>query len=1030
MGLALCLLPSSRVLAQGATLDSGATMEIVGTGTESLLGGDLTDPENDGDEAAGPEDPSWNWKSITSNDEPGFEGGEFSYNVFDNILAGGNGKWCCNDATEEAPKNITVEFAQPYRLTHFTVSSANDVPDRDPLTWKIQGSNDGITFENIFTHDNDESQWTTVRFQVNKYTLTLPAKPYKFIRFEATRTAGALYQVGEIEYFGLAGLGVPKIEILGKGQAFLIGSDLTDPENDGNEANGPTDPSWNWESITSTNEPGFGGGEFSYNIFDNLVGGGNNKWCCDDPTEANPHRVDVKFRGPVSLRHFTITSGNDARDREPLVWQIAGSNDGVAYTPIFVQNDLTKSIWTDTDQVAKVTLPIPSPNYRYLRFQVSVTAGPLHQLGEIEYFGDFAGLPSIGKATATTNTVSVTITDSATGIVDVTKPRSMKIGGLAVTPVTIAKVADVTTLSYTSPTAFTPGVLLSVEPSVTTVAGLPVTGVRTVRAPYASNINGGGTFVTQHIYPNGSPQMNDADGVLAALEDPSAIPAEDQLTTTTQYIHFNDNVGAPWHEPLSKPFPLFDPDNGGSGPGDRNDFAIRGKAKISIRNAGKCWFICNSDDGFVLKIDDVEIGRAGNRGRGNTVMSVNLTAGLHDLDFIFWERGGGAGCTLYVHMGVSDVAPPENAESYELLRAFPLPGGSPTLGLATVAGNTVSVTIKDSATGIVDITKARSLKIGGVVVTPTTISKTGDLTTLSYTSPTAFGPGVVLSLEPTVTTVAGATVTGTRAIRTPFVSNINAGGTFRTQHIYTRGNPQMNDDVGVLAALDDPSAIPAVDQITANTRYIHFNDNVGAPWHEPLSKPFPLFDPVNGGTGLGDRDDFAIRSKGKISIKNAGKCWFICNSDDGFVLKIDDVEIGRAGNRGRGNTVMSVDLKAGLHDFDFIFWERGGGAGCTVYVHMGVSENAPPESAESYELLQAAPAPAAVTDVITSITPSGNNLVIAFTPTVPAAYKLSRSLNMLTWTTLGDVAVIAGGNITFTTPKPAGEPRAYYRIVK
>ena len=127
---------------------------------------------------------------------------------------------------------------------------------------------------------------------------------------------------------------------------------------------------------------------------------------------------------------------------------------------------------------------------------------------------------------------------------------------------------------------------------------------------------------------------------------------------------------------------------------------------------------------------------------------------------------------------------------------------------------------------------------------------------------------------------------------------------------------------------------------------------------------------------------------------------------------------------------MSVDLKAGLHDFDFIFWERGGGAGCTVYVHMGVSENAPPESAESYELLQAAPAPAAVTDVITSITPSGNNLVIAFTPTVPAAYKLSRSLNMLTWTTLGDVAVIAGGNITFTTPKPAGEPRAYYRIVK
>ena len=77
------------------SLGSGATMEVLGTGTESLLGGDLTDPENDGDELAGESDPSWNWKSISSNNEPGFEGGEFSYNVFDNTLAAGNGKWCC-----------------------------------------------------------------------------------------------------------------------------------------------------------------------------------------------------------------------------------------------------------------------------------------------------------------------------------------------------------------------------------------------------------------------------------------------------------------------------------------------------------------------------------------------------------------------------------------------------------------------------------------------------------------------------------------------------------------------------------------------------------------------------------------------------------------------------------------------------------------------------------------------------------------------------------------------------------------------
>src|SRR5687767_2707914 len=62
----------------------------------------------------------------------------------------------------------------------------------------------------------------------------------------------------------------------GIGTANLIGGDLTDPENDGNpEAN------VNYNAIfTGNEEPGFGGGEFAFNVFDNLVGGGNDKWCC------------------------------------------------------------------------------------------------------------------------------------------------------------------------------------------------------------------------------------------------------------------------------------------------------------------------------------------------------------------------------------------------------------------------------------------------------------------------------------------------------------------------------------------------------------------------------------------------------------------------------------------------------------------------------------------------------------------------------------------------------------------------------
>ena len=78
-----------------------------------------------------------------------------------------------------------------------------------------------------------------------------------------------------------------------------------------------------------------------------------------------------------------------------------------------------------------------------------------------------------------------------------------------------------------------------------------------------------------------------------------------------------------------------------------------------------------------------------------------------------------------------------------------------------------------------------------------------------------------------------------------------------------------------------------------------------------------------------------------------------------------------------------------------------------------------------------APPVTVFTDSISSITPSGNNLIIAFRPTNPAGiYKLARSPNQLNWTVLTDVPMVAGGIVTFTTAKPAGDTKNYYRIVK
>ena len=138
------------------TSNTAQAEEVLGTGTDSLLGGDLTDPEDDGEAES---DEGYN-AIFSANEEPGFGGGEFAFNVFDNRLGPSNDKWCCGagGGIPEEGLHVTAEFEEAYGLTHFTVSSANDVPARDPTVWEIQGSNDGEDFTTIYSHDG-ESFW-------------------------------------------------------------------------------------------------------------------------------------------------------------------------------------------------------------------------------------------------------------------------------------------------------------------------------------------------------------------------------------------------------------------------------------------------------------------------------------------------------------------------------------------------------------------------------------------------------------------------------------------------------------------------------------------------------------------------------------------------------------------------------------------------------------------------------------------------------------------------------------------------------
>lgn len=192
-------------LLMGMPLISSAVTSL-GTGTGALVGGDITDPENDIDDTV-PGGANFNWITATATSEPDFSPGgptnEAAFDIFDNQVGSGSTKWCCTDA----PQNVAVQFALPYILTSFTIAAGNDVVGRDPTVWFIEGSNDGATWIPIFSYNNPGVTPFSARLEVLRYDgagVDFATPPeYRFFRYRVDQTNGAgAHQINEIELFG------------------------------------------------------------------------------------------------------------------------------------------------------------------------------------------------------------------------------------------------------------------------------------------------------------------------------------------------------------------------------------------------------------------------------------------------------------------------------------------------------------------------------------------------------------------------------------------------------------------------------------------------------------------------------------------------------------------------------------------------------------------------------------------------------------------------------------------------------------
>lgn len=179
------------------------------------LGNDLTDPEQNGNDAL-PYNPGAGQfagfnAEFRSSVQSGFSG-ESAFNAFDNKIGATVNKWCCTGpGTDRASITLDARLVEtnPHFLTHFTLTSSNDTPGRDPLNFAIQGSNDGVNFETIFEYDNEFGNLFTARNQTLLFEAGVDFEfvntAFQWFRYEVTGTGiNNVHAIAEIEYFGFA----------------------------------------------------------------------------------------------------------------------------------------------------------------------------------------------------------------------------------------------------------------------------------------------------------------------------------------------------------------------------------------------------------------------------------------------------------------------------------------------------------------------------------------------------------------------------------------------------------------------------------------------------------------------------------------------------------------------------------------------------------------------------------------------------------------------------------------------------------
>jgi hypothetical protein len=236
-----------------------------------------------------------------------------------------------------------------------TIQSANDAPERDPATYRLEGSNEGAGTTNFFLIAEGSVPAFTNRFHTVEigFSNTTPYRTYRLL-FPTTASAnGCCMQVAEIEFLGSV---LPQ-DITQPGDTLAAIPPNRSPADEG-VANAIDNSQRKYLNFAGAN-----GGDTGFTVTPSV--------------------------GATVITGIGIQSANDAPERDPANYLIEGSNDGTNFVQIVTN---TVAPFSSRFQYQYATFP-NSAAYRTYRVTFPDTAtsnGCCMQVSEIELLGQVA----------------------------------------------------------------------------------------------------------------------------------------------------------------------------------------------------------------------------------------------------------------------------------------------------------------------------------------------------------------------------------------------------------------------------------------------------------------------------------------------------------------------------------------------------------------------------------------------------------------------------------------------------------------